>query len=343
MIGIQYYKADASTYVIRSVGGQVKAEGRGLSFFHNNRTSSIAAVPINALDAPFIFKLQTCDFQEISVQGQITYQITEPLKAADVLNFTIATSGQKKGYVSEDPMRMNERVIRAAQALVQDRIEGLTLRDALTMTNALTTAIRDGLDTHAAIAALGVKVLDVTVLNIAPTPETARALEAQTREAILQDADDATYARRKSAVEQERTIREAELDTDRSVQEKEQEIEARRIENERDIFRSQQLTEKEKLQAEIEAEEERVALVQTLVSNKNQEAEAEAFAVRARMEALQVLPVEHMKAMAQARMSPEQLVAMALESFAQNANKIGELNIAPDLLHGLKRAVKAGE
>lgn len=340
MLGIEYYKADASTYVIRSVGGQIKKQGKGLSFFYNKGTSSIAAVPVNAQDAPFIFNLQTGDFQEIAIQGQITYQIIEPVQAAEVLNFTITTQANAHRYTSEDPLHMSERIIRAAQAVVQDRIEGRTLRDTLTMTNALTAAIREGLTAHPAVATLGIAILDVTVLRIAPTPETARALEAQTREAILQDADDATYARRKSAVEQERTIKEAELDTDKSVQEKEQQIEARRIENEREIFRSRLQTEKERLQAEIEAEEERKALVETRVENRNQESEADAYAIRAKMDALKALPVEHMKAMALAQMDPEQLIALAMESFAQNAHKIGELNIAPDLLHGLKRAMK---
>ncbi len=339
MFGIQYYKADASTYVIRSTAGEIRQQGKGLSFFHNTRTSSIAAVPLNAQDAPFIFKLQTGDFQEIAVQGQITFQIIDPLLATNVLNFTVAPGKGGQHYVSEDPTRLSERVIRAAQALVQNRVEGETLRDALTMTNTLTAAIREGLANHDALDAIGLAILDVTVLKIAPTPETARALEAQTREAILQDADDATYIRRKSAVEQERTIKEAELDTDRSVQEKEQEIEAQRIENEREIFRGRLRTEKERLQAEIEAEEERQALVATRVGNRNQEAEADAFAIRTKMAALQTLPVEHMKAMALAQMAPDQLIAVAMESFAQNAHKIGELNISPDLLHSFKRAV----
>ena len=339
MLGIRYYKADASTYVLRTVGSAVKQQGRGLSFFYNTRTNSIAAIPVNSQDVPFIFNLQTGDYQEIVVQGQITYQITDPLRAAEALNFTIG-NGRVHSYVSEDPVRLPERVVRTAQGVVQDRIEGRTLKQALGLSNQLTVAIREGLAAHRVTTALGLEVLDVSVMKIAPTPETARALEAQTREAILQDADDATYARRKSAVEQERTIREAELDTDQSVQEKEQAIEARRIENEREIFRSRLQTQKEQLQAEIEAEGERRALVDTRVANRNKEAEADAFAVRVKMGALQTLPVEHLKAMALAQMEPDQLMAMAMESFAQNAHKIGELNISPDLVSGLKRAVR---
>lgn len=41
--------------------------------------------------------------------------------------------------------------------------------------------------------------------------------------------------------------------------------------------------------------------------------------------------MENLKAMALAQMAPEQLLAMAFETLAQNAGKIGELTITPDL------------
>ena len=58
------------------------------------------------------------------------------------------------------------------------------------------------------INSLGIEVLGLSLLAIKPSPETQRALEAETREQILQEADDAIYTRRNSAVEQERKIKE---------------------------------------------------------------------------------------------------------------------------------------
>ena len=68
MFGLNYFKADASTHVIRTTNGKIRAQGTGLSFFYNAATTSIAAVPISAQEAPFIFNLQTNDFQAITVQ-----------------------------------------------------------------------------------------------------------------------------------------------------------------------------------------------------------------------------------------------------------------------------------
>ena len=75
MFGIRYFKADSSTYVIRTSGGKVLDRGNGLNFFYNAVTSSIAAIPMNVQESPFIFSLQTADYQEVSVQGQIAYRI----------------------------------------------------------------------------------------------------------------------------------------------------------------------------------------------------------------------------------------------------------------------------
>jgi len=77
--------------------------------------------------------------------------------------------------------------------------------------------------------------------------------------------------------------------------------------------------------------------------NNKQKADADAYAVSSQMKAFKELPVENLKAMALANMQPEQLMAMAFESMAQNADKIGELNISPDMFSQMmKKAVRNG-
>jgi hypothetical protein len=212
----------------------------------------------------------------------------------------------------------------------------------LRLSQELASSLRERFHDDAAFAAIGIVLLGLTIGAIKPTPETARALEAKAREAILKEADDAVYDRRKSAVEQERMIREAELQTELSVQQKEQEIAESRIANERTLLRATTETERERLQASIEVENQRQSLVELEVANSRQQADAEAYAIAARMNAFKELPVDNLKAMALANMQPEQLMAMAFESLAQNAGKIGELNITPDFFgQALKKAGRA--
>lgn len=49
----------------------------------------------------------------------------------------------------------------------------------------------------------GLEVLNFSILAIKPVPETSKALEAEARERLLREADDALYSRRNNAVEQQ--------------------------------------------------------------------------------------------------------------------------------------------
>jgi regulator of protease activity HflC (stomatin/prohibitin superfamily) len=335
MFGISYYKADSSTFVIQTKAGKVRRAGNGLGFFYHPAFTSVSAIPTNVQESPFIFSLQTSDFQTVRVQGQITWRVVNPEMTAEMLNFNL-----KKGtstYVSEDPMKLGDRVVRTVQSAVQGQVATATLRQALALNRQQVGAVRQILASEKALLALGIEVMNVVIAAISPSAETARALEADARETILQEADDAIYARRKSAVEQERIIKETELQTELSVQQKEQEIAESRIRNEREILRGQTETERDRLQAQIEAENQRKQFVELNAANGKQIADAEAYAISARLKAYTELPVENLKAMAMAHMQPDQLMAMAFETLAQNAGKIGELNITPDLFGKLLR------
>lgn len=338
MLGFRYYKADSATYVIKTSGGKPRKKGKGLSFFYMQAASSIAAIPVSVQEAPFIFNLQTADYQAVRIQGQISFRIVDPDKIADVLNFNLKADGQS--YASEDPLKLTDRVVRAAQSIVQNKVQSVTLRDALVLSQPLVQLIKTELTALPVLEALGIALVDVSIAAITPSPEAGKALEAPARESILKEADDAIYARRKSAVEQERTIKDAELQTELAIQQKEQEIAESRINNERAIMRGNAQTEQERIKTEIEAENQRKELVLLNAENNRQVADSEAYMIAARMKAFSELPVENLRAMALANMQPEQMMAMALETMAQNANKIGELNIGPEMFASMmKKAV----
>ena len=340
MFGIQYFKADPSTFIITSRNGKTKKKGKGLSFFYNSVTTSIASIPLNVQECPFIFTLQSKDYQEVTIQGQVNFAINNPEQIATMLNFTLKNSKKGTSYINDDPLKLGDKIIRGVQTIIQHKIQQTTLRNALLLSPELVKLTKTALAESPEIQNLGISIISSSITNISPTVETSRALEAQARENILKEADDAIYARRKSSVEQERMVKEAELQTELSIQQKEQEIEQKRIENEREILRAKTQTEQERLLAQISAEEKREALVTTSANNKKLESDANAYAVSTQMAAIKTLPVENLKAMAMANMQPEQLVALAFDTMAHNAHKIGELNISPDLFSQLMNKQK---
>jgi len=277
----------------------------------------------------------------VAIQGQISFRIVKPEKMAEMLNYTLKPDA--KSYVSEDPVKLNDRVIRTLQTVVQKRVQATALRECLGQIQALVDLVKSQFSQQFVAGELGLSLVDVTFAAINPEPETRKALEAEAREAILKEADDAIYNRRKSAVDQERMIKDAELDAELAVQQKQQEIEESALANQLSIMKAEAETELERIRTETEAESQRREWVSLNAQNNKQKADADAYAVSSQMKAFKELPVENLKAMALANMQPEQLMAMAFESMAQNADKIGELNISPDMFSQMmKKAVRNG-
>lgn len=314
MFGIQYLKAAPTTYVLHFKGGRVKREGAGLSFFYYGPTSTVVNVPLGSADVPFVFNEVTRDFQAITLQGQLTYRVSDPKKLAGLLDFSVDAEGK---FLSEDPGKLEERLVQATQVLAAGVVGKLSLREALVAGEALVEQVSAQLRKTEAVAMLGVEPLSLSILSIRPTPEMARALEAEAREGLQRESDEAIYARRNNAVEQERTIKESELNTELAVEQKKREIR------------------EAQMKAEIAIEEQRTALIGKRVENDKKDADSKAYAIEATLKPLKDADWKTLMAMSHGGGDPKVMIALAFRELAENAGKIGELNMSPDLLKSL--------
>lgn len=333
MFGIRFIKIPPTTHVIQYRGGRVVREGAGISFFYYAPATSLVSIPVASTDVPFIFEEQTADYQSVSLQGQIAYRIADPKKLAAMMDFTLASNG--RGYDSEDPEKLPQRVVNLVHVLARAEIEKLPLRQALRASESLVEAIRSRLSDLPELTALGLEVLGLSLLAIKPTPETARALEAETREQLLRGADEAIYARRNAAVEQERAIKENELNTEIAVENKKRQIRETQMDAERAVQEKEAQLDRAKLDARIGLEDERKKLVTLAAENARNEADARAYGIAATMKALASADPAVLQALATTGMKPQQLIAFAFQELAARAEKIGQLNISPDLLSEL--------
>ena len=333
MLGFEFVKVDPTQYVMQFRKGQVVKEGPGLSFMYFAPTSSVVAVPTAAIEQGFMFEHVTRDFQAVTVQGQVVFRVREPKKTAALLNFTLARDAKR--YASDDATKLPARVVRAVEVLSQQAVKGWDLKEALLASDRLASTIETGLSASAEIASLGIEVLNVSVVAVRPKPETAKALEAEAREAILKAADDAIYARRNSAVEAERSIRESELETQIAVERKQRTVRETQMDAEAAIQSRSQALRQKRMEADIALEETRKQFVETNAANTRVLAEAEAHRVGAVMEALKNADPRVVQALAAAGMEPRQLIAQAFSGIAERAEKIGQLNVSPELLAGL--------
>src|SRR5574340_349796 len=127
------------------------------------------------------------------------------------MDFSLGRDGQS--YVSEDPTRLGDRVAMQVDVIVQQAVQRLELKQALRASAKIARKAQAELAAQPEIEALGLEILGASIMAVKPTPDIARALEAEARESNLKAADDAIYLRRMSAVENERAIRQNELDT----------------------------------------------------------------------------------------------------------------------------------
>lgn len=333
MFGIRFIKVEPTDFVLQFKRGRVVREGAGLSFFCFAPTTSLVRIPVGSVDVPFIFEEVTADFQEVTVQGQLTYRIAEPKKLSQLMNFTLAPNG--KDYASDDPKKLPQRLINHAQVLTRASMKSLKLRDALGQSDELVASLRQGLQSAEAIASLGIEILGLSILAIKPTPETSRALEAEAREQILREADEAVYSRRNAAVEQERGIKENELNTEIAVENKKRQIKEAQMDAEKSVQQKKREIREAEMAAKIAIEEKNKELVALSTANAREEADSKAYAIAAVMKALSGTDPKTVQALTSVGMEPGQLVALAFKELAESADKIGQLNVSPELLREL--------
>jgi regulator of protease activity HflC (stomatin/prohibitin superfamily) len=315
---VRFIKVPPTTYVLQYKHGKIKREGAGLSFFYYAPSSTIVTVPLASADVPFVFQETTVDFQSVTLQGQLTYRVVDPKRLAALLDF----SNNGRNYSTDrnapdDPHKLPERLINITHTLARSITQRFALRDLLVSSDAIVAELLGKLRASEGVGTLGVEVLGLSLLSIKPTPETARALEADAREALQRRADEAIYARRNAAVEQERLIKESELNTEIAVEEKKRQI------------RETQMA------AEIAVEEQRSQLIDRRVENEHKDADSRAYALTETLKPLRDLDWKTLMMLGGKGTDPKTMIAVAFQEMADNAQKIGELNVSPDLLKSL--------
>ncbi len=331
MFGFRHIKFDSMTYVLHFRNGKIVKEGRGLSFFYFAPNSSIAAIPMGSNDLPFIFSENTMDYQSVKIQGQISYKITDPKALSNTLDFTLDESGV---YKKNDIEKLNQRIINLAQTSTSSFIHHLSLKEAIRSAQNIEGNILDGLKVSETIQTMGIEIIGVNILAVQTTPEMARALETETREKLQQQADEAIYERRNFAVEQERKIKESELNTEIAIEEKQKQIDEKRMEADVQREENNKILREMKITADIAVENQRKQLIDQKTENDRKEAETQGYILENSLNAYKDIDWKILTALNGGH-DARTNIALAFRELAENAGKIGNLNISPDLLENL--------
>ena len=169
------------------------------------------------------------------------------------------------------------------------------------------------------LADLGIAIVGVRFSVLRAEPDVERALQTPARESIQQDADKATFARRALAVEREAAIGENELSNQVELARRQEELVEARGRNAR--IEAEQAAVAAGIAAGADAERIRTN-AQARADADRALGEAAGAAERARMAALQDVPVGV-------------LTALALRELAGSLPSIDHLTLTPDVLTDL--------
>jgi regulator of protease activity HflC (stomatin/prohibitin superfamily) len=326
---LRHLRGAPTSWIRHHVRGRVRHEGIGQSFWYRPLTAVLSEVPVDDRELPLLFHARTSDFADVTVQATVTYRVSDPAVAATRLDFSIDPN---RGVWRAQPLdQVATLLAELAQQPALDLLARLPLTEALTAGVApVREAVSAALASDVRLSETGVTVVSARVVAIRPEPDLERALQTPTRESVQQEADRATFARRATAVEQERAIAENELQS---------KIELAR--------REEQLVEQHGANARRRAELDAAA---TLAAAQGQSetarvlaaGEADAQRARGEAEAARVRAIGLAQGEAETAhlapyrdLPPAVLQALALKELAGQLPEIGQLTVTPDVVTGL--------
>lgn len=303
MFGFRYLKTKPTDYVLVYRGGTPKRQGLGYSGFVYAPFATAASVPTDLRDEIFAVEAATADYQAITIQGLISFRISDAAAAAARQDFAIDLNTGR--HTGEPLKQIVERLKAITQTACRAALGRSSLDAALNQSDTLSRTIHGTIDADSNLSQGGIAVERVLVLSIKPAPDIRKALETPLREQLLREADAATFERRQAAVSAEHDLKLREEDNRRALAGIE--------------IANQQTLEAERRRLA----HERAATLET-------EALAEAVALRERLRPWAELPTN-------------QIAVLALKDWANRENALQSISLSSDAIERIADALGVAE
>lgn len=312
---VRHIRSESSSFLLQFRKGKLVRSGSGLAFWFRPLNASIAEIPLDDRELTFLFQGRSADYQEVNAQGVVTYRVSDPEKLGRRIDFALDLATGM--YLKQPFEKLSLLVTQLAQQFAWEYMATHDLRHLLVHgVREIRDRITQALEADEGLQSMGIAIVTVRVSAVSPAPDIEKALQTPTREAIQQDADDATFQRRARAVEKERAIEENELKNKIELAKREAELIAQEGQNQR-----RSATER--------AEAEKIAVA----------AAAEQRAIQSASEADALRIVETARSEGeQARMAiyrdfpASVLTALGLRELAGKLRKIEHVNLTPDMV-----------
>lgn len=334
---VRHLRSEPSSYVMVYRSGNLVKKGQGLTAWFRAMTTGVAEVPIDDREMQFVFHGRSADFQDVTVQGVITYRVSDPELLAGRVDFTIDLHTGK--YLKQPIERLELMVSQLAQQFAWHYIASTPIRNALTEgAEKIRSQVAQGLEADTGLDEMGLTLVSVRISSVQPTADLGRALEAPMREKIQQEADEAGFERRALAVEKERAIQENELKNQIELARRKEELIAQQGQNSR--REAQEEAEARKIEVDGAAARSRVESaadgdqIKVLAA-----AEAESTRMTGAAQAESVRAIEQAKVDAEKQqmeaygaLPPAIVFGLAARELGKKLKHIDHLNLSPETL-----------
>ena len=249
----KHLRSESNMHIRRFRNGRLIASGKGLAFWFLPMGTSIAELPTDDRELQFLFQGRSRDYQDVTVQGEMIYRVTDPDCLASRVDFSVdLDSGAHRNRPLEQLATLFTGTAQkhAGRYMASRDIKTLVVDGA----EQLQLSIEQGFAAESVFADMGLEMVSLGIKDIRPVAELEKAMQTPTRESIQQNADEATFQRRALAVEKERAIAENELQNRIELAAREEKLISQQGTNERRRVEEQAIAEETTVKSSIERE-----------------------------------------------------------------------------------------
>src|SRR5262245_9974322 len=85
----RHLRAEATSHVLGYRHAHLRLSGRGLAFWFSPWNASLAELPVDDREVSLVVHARSADFQDLVIQGVVTYRIVDPVRTAERIDFSI--------------------------------------------------------------------------------------------------------------------------------------------------------------------------------------------------------------------------------------------------------------
>src|SRR5687768_8755925 len=125
----RHLRAESASHVMLYKGTALRRSGRALSFWFSPWSASLVEVPLDDREAALAFHGRTADFQDVLVQGSVTFRLVDPVQAAQRVDFSI--DGRRGTHLRQPLEKLAGTLSQIAQQHAVARVQAAPLRELL--------------------------------------------------------------------------------------------------------------------------------------------------------------------------------------------------------------------